>query len=421
MQNVVDSVSSIDLDFVKSNFPGLNRGWILFDNAGGSQTAQSAIDHVTQFLTEFNVQTGASYHTSRAAADAVKQGRLAAQILTNAAHPEEVIFGPSTTQLLRTLALSMRHQFAEGDEVIVSVADHEANIGPWNILRDQGVVVRFWPLDAESQTLRLDELEPLMTERTRLVCVHHVSNILGQINPIADFATFVHERGARICVDGVAYAPHRAMDVQSWDVDYYVFSLYKCYGPHIGLLYGKRDLLLDLRGQNHSLYTEDQIPIKMEPGNPCYELAYANVGVVDYLCGLAERHNCTGNKRELIESAFKVITRQENDLTDQILHYLRRRDDCQIVGTCENSSSGRVPTVAFKLEGQHSGDIVQALDASKIGARFGSFHSQRLLDFLSLSDQGGVVRVSMLHYNDSAEVDLLCSTLSDLFPMLDLA
>ena len=239
---------ALDDTFVNANFPGLNRDWVLMDNAGGSQIVKGAVDRITEFLFERNVQIGGSYAVSKAAANALIQGRRAVQTLVNAARPEEIVFGPSTTQLMLTLAAAMRSQFKPGDEIILTVADHESNIGAWERLSEFGVVIKLWPVDPVSYEMRLEDLDKLMTDRTRLVCVHHVSNILGAINPIADIARFVHDRGAKIVVDAVAYAPHRAIDVQAWDVDYYVFSLYKTYGPHMAVMYGKYDLLRDLDG-----------------------------------------------------------------------------------------------------------------------------------------------------------------------------
>ncbi len=237
---------ALDLDYVRSQFPGLSRGWTFFDNAGGSQILKSAVERMNTFLYEKNVQIGGSYEVSQAAAAALYEARTAAMHLVNANRPEEIVFGNSTTALLQNLARAMHSQLSPGDEIIITVSDHESNIGPWDRLQERGVVLKIWPLNKETLTLDLADLGALMTEKTRLVCVTHCSNLLGSINPIREIADFVHARGAKICVDAVAYAPHRAVDVQAFDVDYYVFSLYKTYGPHYALMYGKYDLLLAL-------------------------------------------------------------------------------------------------------------------------------------------------------------------------------
>ena len=203
------TIPPLNLDFVRSQFPGLDRGWTFFDNAGGSQILKGALERINRFLIEKNVQIGGSYEVSQAAASALYEARTAAMHLVNARRPEEIVFGSSTTALIQNLARAMQSQLVPGDEIIVTVADHESNIGPWDRLQERGVVLKFWPLNKDSLTLELSDLEPLMSERTRLVCVTHCSNILGSINPIREIADFVHARGARICVDAVAYAPHR--------------------------------------------------------------------------------------------------------------------------------------------------------------------------------------------------------------------
>ncbi|WP_306753460.1 cysteine desulfurase-like protein [Paracoccus actinidiae] len=407
-------MTALDMAHVQSRFPGLTNDWVFFDNAGGSQICQPALDRVVEFLTHRNVQIGGSYAVSQAAAEALMLGRKAAQTLVNAARPEEIVFGPSTTVLLQNLATAMRSQFRPGDEVIVTMADHESNIGPWMRLADFGVTVKVWPLNPQTQDLQLSDLAPLMTDRTRLVCVTHVSNILGKVHPVADFARFVHDHGALICVDAVAYAPHRLIDVRAWDVDYYVFSLYKAYGPHGALMYGKYDLLADLDGLYHYFYGKDKVPGKLEPGNPSYESAYSTDGIVDYLTGLARHHGATGDRRALVAAAYDRITAHEDLLTDRLLSWLGGRNDCRIVGEGTNRDSTRVPTIAFKFDSVDSGNLVRAMDGHGIAMRFGDFHSRRLVEHLGQDHAGGVLRVSMVHYNTVEQVDRLTEALGSI-------
>lgn len=405
------TTSPLNLDFVRSQFPGLDRGWTFFDNAGGSQILKGAVERINTFLIEKNVQIGGSYEVSQAAANALHEARTAAMHLVNAGRPEEIIFGNSTTALLQNLARVMHSQLAPGDEIIVTIADHESNIGPWDRLQERGVIFKVWPLNKETLTLDLADLAPLMSERTKLVCVTHCSNLLGSINPIREIADFVHARGARICVDAVAYAPHRAVDVQAFDVDYYVFSLYKTYGPHYALMYGKYDLLLELDPLYHYFYGRDKVPGKLEPGNPNYELAYATCGIVDYLVALGEQAGEKGTIRQKIEAAFAAIAEQENALTERLLDYLRSRNDCQIIGQSINRDGNRVPTIAFRFDGREAADLCKAMDADRIAMRFGDFHSRRLAEYLGLTDQGGMLRVSMVHYNTIEEVDRFTAAL----------
>jgi cysteine desulfurase family protein (TIGR01976 family) len=399
---------ALDLDHVRSNFPGLSRGWTLFDNAGGSQILRGAVDRMTEFLYEKNVQIGGTYDVSVAAAEALRDARAAAAMLMNASRPEEIIFGPSTTVLLQNLSRAMRSQLSPGDEVIVTMSDHESNIGPWVSLQEFGIVLKFWPLNHNTLSLDLADLAPLMTDRTKLVAVTHVSNILGQVNPVAEIARFVHDHGARICVDAVAYAPHRAIDVQAWDVDYYVFSLYKTYGPHYAVMYGKHDHLLELDTLYHYFYGKDKVPGKLEPGNPSYECAYSTLAIRDYFVGLG---GAAPTPRAALEAGFAAVTAQEDALVERLLSYLTARNDCHVFGATTNTDSKRIPTVAFRFDGRNSGALAKAMDAHKIAIRHGDFHSRRLVEDLGQTGDGGLLRVSMVHYNTLDEIDRFCTAL----------
>jgi len=236
----------------------------------------------------------------------------------------------------------------------------------------------------------------------------HCSNIFGGINDVRAIADLVHDHGAMICVDGVAFAPHRAIDVKALDADFYGFSVYKIYGPHHAALYGKYDLLRHKAGNiNHYFYDEDRVPNKLEPGNPNYELAYSCVGVIEYLEGLAAAHGIHAEGRAAVEAAFDMIADHEAALSERLLAYLRGRDDVVIVGDPSSDRDTRVPTISFVIEGQSSREAVEAIDPSGIGIRFGDFHSKRLVQALDLGDPDGVIRVSAVHYNTLEEMDRL--------------
>jgi cysteine desulfurase family protein (TIGR01976 family) len=409
----LNNLNSLDLDFVRGQFPGLNNGWTLFDNAGGTQILARSVERMNDFLYNMNVQTGGSYDLSVKAAGALESGRQAMMHLTNASRPEEIAFASSSTVALQNLAKSMRSQFKPGDEVIVTVSDHESNVGPWTTLEEFGVTLKFWNIDPERLELSLDDLQSLLSDRTKLVAVTYVSNILGTINPIADIAKLVHSVEAKLCVDAVAFAPHRAIDVAALDVDYLVFSLYKVFGPHFAVLYGKYELLRELDNLYHYFYGKDKVPAKLEPGNASYELAYASTGIVDYLTELGEQVDGIGSTRDKIVRAFHQITLHENTIAEKLLAYLRARPDCRILGFENGSDERRVPTISFVVEGQDAGQIAKKIDAYNIAVRFGDFHARRLLEFLNLTDNGGCVRVSMAHYNTVGEVDALIGALEE--------
>lgn len=398
---------SLDLAYVRSQFPALKDGFAYFDNAGGSLVLKSVADRIYDYLLTTSVQTGASYEHSQRASARLAEARAKIARLVGAPQPEEIVLGPSTTVLCQWLAKAMESRLKPGDEIVVTNFDHESNIGPWRALEKRGIVIKEWAIDRDSCEINLEDLDKVMSERTRLVAVTHASNILGAINPIKQIAERVHAAGAEIVVDAVAYAPHRAVDVTGLDVDYYIFSFYKTYGPHFAVMFGKYDKLLELDGLYHYFYGREKVPMKLEPGNTNYELAWGAAGIVDYIDSLG---GGTGD-RTAIESGFDKIAAHEAMIGEQLLAYLRDRNDVRIVGRRDSDRDRRVPTIAFKVDGRDSAEIVKAVDADRIGIRYGDFHSRRLVEYLGLANNNGVVRVSMVHYNTPEEVGRLIDSL----------
>jgi len=401
-------MTQIDIAYVRKQFPAISDETALLDNAGGSQVAKPVADRMTDFMFTTNVQLGATYATSVAASQKVAEGRAALATLLNADRPEEVVMGATATQLFDQLARALVQKWAPGDEVIVTNFDHEANIGPWQRLSEQGIVVKTWELPEGSHRPGPESLAPLLGPKTKLVAMTHCSNIFGSINDVRAIADLVHQHDAMLCVDGVAFAPHRAVDVKALDADFYGFSVYKTYGPHHAVLYGKYDLLRNHAGNiNHYFYGEDKVPGKLEPGNPNYELAYSCCGVIDYLEGFAAAHGINETGRAAVEAAFEIMADHEAALAERLLAYLRGRDDVTIVGDPASDKEARVPTISFVIAGMKSRDVVEAVDPSGIGIRFGDFHSKRLVQALNLGDPDGVIRVSAVHYNTLNEIDRL--------------
>ena len=235
--------------------------------------------------------------------------------------------------------------------------------------------------------------------------------MVGSIHDVASVARLVHAAGAEVCVDGVAYAPHRLVDVKAWDVDYYLCSLYKVFGPHLGALYGKRDKLVAARGQNHFFIGEEQVPYKLQPGNVNHELTAGLAGVLEYFVDLAEAHGITGSTRAKLEGADDLISAHEAALAAPLLEDLAGRSDVRLLGEPTADRSKRVPTIAFAVDGRPSQEVATALEAHQLAVRWGDFYASRAIDALGLRAQGGVVRVSMAHYNTAEEVDRLLRAL----------
>lgn len=406
----------LDLDFVRRQFPALDRDWTYLDNAGGSQVLASVADRVREYLLFSNVQLGASYEPSKISGERLMEAQQGMADFIHARSVQEVVLGPSTTMLLHNLASSLVQTWQPGDEVVVTNCDHEANIGPWVGLERFGIKVKFWRAE-EDGSLDLAGLDALMGTRTRLVALTHASNVLGRIHPIAEIAERVHAAGAQICVDGVAYAPHRRVDVRALDVDFYCLSLYKVYGPHEALLYGREEVLRELPGINHFFIGPDEIPYKFQPGNLNYELSYGLLGIWDYLEGLA-RHSgvpeLIEQRTTLLNTIFDAFSRQEEAISSILLDFLTNRASVRIVGPVEASREIRVPTISFVVDGRDSAEIPLAVDAHRIGIRYGDFYARRLIDDLGFSKCNGVVRVSMVHYNTASEIESLVETLDSI-------
>jgi cysteine desulfurase family protein (TIGR01976 family) len=392
-------MSRLDVESVRRRFPALQGEWTFLDNAGGSQTLGAVADRVRDYLLRTDVQLGATYDVSRRAEERVRSGQHALAELVNA-DPSEVVLGPSTSALLRVLADGLGRALEPGSEIVVTNCDHEANIGPWADLERSGFRIKTWKLNPDTFALETAALERLLTDRTRLVAVTHASNVLGTVNPLREWARLAHERDAMLCVDGVAYAPHRRVDVREWDVDFYTLSLYKVYGPHLALLYGKREHLLRLPRYNH-FFIGNALPDKLQPGDVNYELTWGAGAVLDYLSELG-----AGD----LDAAYEQIAAHERVLGDQLLRYLSEKERVQVIGQPVMTES-RVPTVSFVVEGCRSSTIPPRTDAANIGIRYGDFYARRLIDDLGLTGRDGVVRVSIVHYNTREEIARLIEAL----------
>lgn len=397
----------LDLDFVRAQFPGLDE-WAFFENAGGTLVPRHVIERLRAYMSDCQVQPGASFARSADASARIAESQRLMAAMINA-DPDEVAIGPSTTANVYVLAQALAPAFRPGDEVVVTDLDHEANNGAWRRLAERGVVVREWRMNPDTFELEPEQLEQLLCDRTRLVCFTHCSNITGSVNDVAAITRMAHGAGAMVCVDAVAYAPHRPLDVRALDVDFYLCSLYKLYGPHLGLLYGKRERLLSARGQNHFFIGEEDIPLKLVPGGVNHELTSALRGVVDYVDAV-HAHHFPGSNAELHDrfgEVFALATRHEERLAERFMDFLESRPEVRLIGRRCADPVRRVPTFSFVVDGVDSGRIPAQLEPHRVAVRSGHFYAKRCVDALGLGDRGGVVRASMVHYNSVDEVDRL--------------
>jgi cysteine desulfurase family protein (TIGR01976 family) len=410
-----DRSSPLPLEWVRAQFPTLATDWILMDNAGGSVPLGRVIDRVSDYMARWPVQLGASYALSEEAGRLLQKARetLASMMsLPGGAQPgaDELVIGSSTSSLISRLARAVAPGLAPGDEIIVTDVDHEANITPWRRLAGAGITLRTWHLNLDTRRLEIDDLLPLLSDRTRLVCFTHASNLLGEATPVTEITALAHRYGARVCVDGVAYAPHRPLPVMDWGVDFYVFSLYKVYGPHCAVMFARRDRLAALSNINHEFMDAMEGPGKLEPGGFPYELLYGAAAVGDYFCELA------GQLGE--DQPWPAIAAQEAALGSRVLEYLDARPGVEIMGSAAHSPA-RLPTISFVVAGHPSSAIPPLCEPDRIGIRWGHFYAPRLVERLGLTQRDGVVRVSMVHYNTIEEVDALIRSLDRGLDSLD--
>ncbi|MEX6666103.1 cysteine desulfurase-like protein [Pseudomonas sp. W2-17] len=406
-------MNALDIDYVRSQFPALASGYAYLDNAGGSAVLKPVAERITDYLLNSAVQLGASYSDSVDAGARVMKARESVAQLINARFPEECVMGGSTTHLLQILCRAIAPSINPGDEIIVTNCDHEANIGPWvRLCEDRGATLRVWAVNAQSMDLELADLDALLSDKTRYVAMTHASNILGSVNPVAEVARRVHAVGGKLCVDAVAYAPHRLVDVQASGADYYVFSFYKTFGPHFAVMWGKREALLELPSLNHFFIGQEVIPYKLQPGNLNYELSYGCIGISDYLIDVGRRLGASGSERQLMQAAFDAFEVQEDLLAETLLAFLRETPGVRIIGKSRVTDGDRVPTISFVVEGIQSEAIVRRVDNQRMGIRFGDFYARRLIEQLGLTPYGGVVRVSIAHYNSVDELNRLVEHLA---------
>jgi len=402
----------LDLDFIRGQFPAFAevslQGFAHFDNAGGSYACRQTIDWLDRYYRQTKVQPYNDYPASRLAGkqmDAAKE-RLAAWLNVGS---DELHFGPSSSQNTLIVAQALRERLKPGDEVIVTNQDHEANVGAWARLASAGIVVREWRVDPATAELRTADLEALLGPRTRVVAFTHCSNVVGSINPVREWTDLVHRAGARAIVDGVSFCPHGLPDVESLGADIYLFSLYKVYGPHLGVMYVRRDFAGELPHQGH-FFNAARAAHRLTPAGPDHAQVAAVNGVMDYLDSVADRHGCRDESAAARASAVRTLFRDhESALLQPLLDYLSKHSRIRMIG--RDRAAERAPTVAFTVEKHGSAELASRLAEFDLGIGAGHFYAYRLVKALNIATGDGVVRASFVHYTSAEEITRLISAL----------
>ncbi|MFW8636584.1 aminotransferase class V-fold PLP-dependent enzyme [Cribrihabitans pelagius] len=404
-------MTTLDLDFVRAQFPAFSepslQGQAFFENAGGSYTCRQVIGRLTRFYTQRKVQPYAPYEASRLAGAEMDEARSRLAALMGV-ETDELSFGPSTTQNTYVLAQAFRQHLQFGDAIIVTNQDHEANSGPWRRLADSGIEIREWQIDPQTGHLDPARLEALLDDKVRLVCFPHCSNVVGEINPVAEITAIAHAAGAYTCVDGVSYAPHGLPDVGALGADVYMFSAYKTYGPHQGVMVIRRALGEALPNQGH-FFNGDALCKRFTPAGPDHAQVAASAGMADYFEALATHHGCTGTGAAA-RGAFvhDLMRRQEVSLLQPLLDAVKGRRGLRLLGP--DDAARRAPTVALALD-RPAEPVAAALAEHGIMAGGGDFYAVRALQAMGIDPAQGVLRISFTHYTAPREVAQLTEAL----------
>jgi len=406
------------VESVRAIFPALSRtpGFIFFDNAAGTQVPQIVLDAVNHHLLECNVQRGGRYAKSREVDEMILRTRHSVADLVNARDASEIAFGMNATSFIRLVSLAIGQTLGERNEIVVTDMDHEANVATWLALERSGAKFRWWKM-RDDGNLYADDLVPLVSSTTRLVACTLASNAIGSIVDVAAAARVAHSGGAELFLDAVHYGPHGLIDVQAFDCDYLVCSGYKIFAPHMGFLWGRRELLEKLPTFRED-FIPDEPPGKIEAGTFIYENVGGMDAAVRYLEMLGRSMSSESDKpqtrRSALQHAVASIRAYEGSLSRQLLRVLK---DCDatIYGVADSKRIGeRVPTVCFNLPGIAPARVTEELAKQDIGVRDGHMYAPRLMKRLGLTKESGAVRASLVHYNTLEEVHKFDSALAKL-------
>jgi cysteine desulfurase family protein (TIGR01976 family) len=403
----------LDLNFVRSQFPAFSepslQGFAHFENAGGSYACGQVIDALHRYYLQTKVQPYYGFAPSRNAGERMDQARAGMARWLNVA-TDEVHFGPSTSQNTYVLAQALRQHLQAGDEVIVTNLDHEANVGALRRLESEGIVIREWRVDPESAELDPAGLDELLNEKTRVVAFTHCSNIVGSMHPVREWTDKVHAAGAMAIVDGVSYAPHGLPDVDALGADIYLFSLYKVYGPHLGVMVMRKAINELLPSQGH-FFNAGRLTARFTPAGPDHAQIASVNGLIDYFEAVYSHHFgaeevAQTRRTSRVRALFQHTERKH---LQALLDFLSQQPSVRLIG--KMVTRHRAPTVSLTVKDRDPAEIAALLAAQKIGIANGNCYAYRLMQALGIPPERGVVRLSFVHYTTKEEVDRLIEAL----------
>ena len=401
---------TLDIAWVRAQFPAFSqpslKGQGFFENAGGSYPCQPVVDRLERFYRTRKVQPYAPYEAARLGGEEMDEARTRMAAILGV-ETDEVSFGPSTTQNTYVLAQAFRQWLPKGAAIIVTNQDHEANTGPWRRLEAEGIELREWKLDPDTGHLDPKDLARLLDDKVKLVCFPHCSNVVGEVNDVAAITEMAHGAGAVVCVDGVSYAPHGFADVGALGADIYLFSAYKTYGPHQGIMVIRRALGMELPNQGH-VFNGSALEKRFTPAGPDHAQVAASAGMADYIDALAAHHGVTGDAGAQARAAHDLMRAHEVALLQPVLDYLGDKNSVRLLGP--RRAEARAPTVAVEA-GRRGEDLARALAGHGIMAGGGDFYAGRALKAMGVDESTGVLRLSFVHYTSQEEVDQLLTAL----------
>ena len=396
-------MADFPIDQIRAAFPALQDDFIFFDNAAGAQSPQTVLNAVADHLLHRNVQRGGRYRHSREVDESISRARESVAVLVNARHPEEIAFGMNATSFMRLISIAIGQSFGHRREIIVTDLDHESNIAVWVALEREGAKIVWWHF-REDGRLHPEDLDKLLSERTRIVACTLASNALGSILDVAEVSKRAHAAGAEVFLDAVHYGPHGPLDVQAFGCDYLVCSGYKIFSPHMGFLWGRLESLNALPTFRED-FIPDTPPFKLEIGTFVYENVAGMDAVVHYLEDLGRRVAPeAASRRAAVFAATTAIQDYEAQLSCAMLEVLANAGATVYGITAKEQISQRTPTLCFNLPGISPAKVTEELANQNIGVRDGHMYSPRLIRRLGLTQESGAVRASLVHYNTKEEV-----------------
>jgi cysteine desulfurase family protein (TIGR01976 family) len=402
---------NIDLDFVRAQFPAFAEPSLerqaFFENAGGSYACRPVIERLNEYYRRLKVQPYYGYPASLEAGEWMDAARVRLAEYLNVT-PEEVHFGPSTSQNTYVLAQAFRKLLRPGDEIIVSNQDHEANSGVWRRLAADGVAVKEWRVDRESGALDPVDLDALLSERTRLLALSHCSNVVAHLNPVAQITRKARAAGAITVVDGVSYAPHGLPDVDALGADLYLFSLYKTFGPHQGLMVARKPVLETLGNEGH-YFNAAYGHKRLVPAGPDHAQVAAARGVAEYFDALDAHHEASATAAGRPQRIRRLLRDAERPLLARLLDYLAAHKGVRLLGPADPEQ--RAATVALVPLRRAPAELLPALAERGIMAGAGHFYAVRLLEAMGVDPNRGVLRLSFVHYTSSEDITRLIEAL----------